>query len=118
MRCRAFAFVAATVLSSCADPTVPQNGASFALVSIGGQPLPAPTLATSTDTIFADSITVTWFGAYRSAGRIDHRLLTRGGGPTPEIRSFAETIRTDGDAIVFVPSACGDPYTDCIYAAR
>ena len=106
------ALVMSTLASAC-DDDQPFEG-SFALSTIGGVALPAPTRAQSTDTVFADTISVqtSSFGVVE----IEHRLLRRGSGGRVQA-TYVDVFRIEGDELVYVPPVC-PPNADCIYIGK
>ena len=112
-----FAFAAAL---SCAGPTEPRVTGRFALVRMGGEALPRPTMATSTDTIFADTITIGWNVLWPGRGVISHQLRVRGyPSGLPVSGTYTDSIRQASGFIEFIAPPCPDAaFTECFYAGR
>jgi hypothetical protein len=114
MRLRGFACAVLIILCSCTDAVGPRIQGSFALVSVGGQSLPKIHMAMWIDTIYSDTIDVSWDAD--SVGRIDHRFtgrLTFNGVTSRETGRFTETIQMDRDVIRFLPPICSDSSAGC-----
>ena len=112
----AFAVVLATTLA-CSSTVAPTLVGTYALTLMGGASIPAPTMATSTDTIFADTITVRWTDVMTGLGEVEHRLVIRGLGSLPDAKTFVERFRREGANLIFIAPACPEN-ADCFYAPR
>jgi len=104
----------ACMVAGCGEPLAPASGDMFVLVAIGGDPLPAPTIADVGEIAIAD--TMIFVQGSARGGRVQRRLTSDY--PTGVHHGvFEQEYLRERGLLVFLPPYC-PPNANCAWVAQ